>query len=261
MTMTASDPSGVREIAYRATGAQPIPSTTRAGTTASVTIAAEGRTTLGYRATDTAGNVSPERTMIVGVDKSPPRVTITAPGDGAVYQQGEALDAAFACEDPPAGAGMTVCRGDAIAGQRVETETPGARTFAVTATDAAGHTTTRTVAFTVTRPSPLQPTATPLPTQLAPPDRDRDSVLDDRDNCPADPNRDQADRDGDALGDACDVMLEPGDLPVVVGQVARVRQVSGDVFVKLPKRSGAAARAARRRHACISTRRSPGSCP
>jgi len=36
------------------------------------------------------------------------------------------------------------------------------------------------------------------------PDRDRDGALDQDDNCPDSSNRDQADRDGDEAGDACD---------------------------------------------------------
>ena len=36
-------------------------------------------------------------------------------------------------------------------------------------------------------------------------DVDDDGVPDDRDNCPGNPNTDQADRDGDAVGDACDL--------------------------------------------------------
>ena len=37
-----------------------------------------------------------------------------------------------------------------------------------------------------------------------PPDGDADSVPDRHDNCPEDPNADQADHDGDGQGDACD---------------------------------------------------------
>ncbi|MDA0180666.1 S8 family serine peptidase [Solirubrobacter phytolaccae] len=36
------------------------------------------------------------------------------------------------------------------------------------------------------------------------PDRDQDGIIDPKDNCPADGNPDQADQDGDGLGDACD---------------------------------------------------------
>jgi hypothetical protein len=43
------------------------------------------------------------------------------------------------------------------------------------------------------------------------PDSDGDGIPDDTDNCPGDPNPDQADNDGDGLGDACD----PSEPPLV----------------------------------------------
>ena len=47
-------------------------------------------------------------------------------------------------------------------------------------------------------PCPPPPSPTPLP------DADGDGVPDDSDNCPSEPNPDQADTDGDGVGDACD---------------------------------------------------------
>ena len=40
-------------------------------------------------------------------------------------------------------------------------------------------------------------------------DRDEDTVLDGLDNCPQDPNTNQANEDGDLLGDACDEDFDP----------------------------------------------------
>lgn len=43
-----------------------------------------------------------------------------------------------------------------------------------------------------------------FPYTLGPPDADSDGVADSADNCPSTPNADQANADGDSLGDACD---------------------------------------------------------
>jgi hypothetical protein len=64
-------------------------------------------------------------------------------------------------------------------------------------------------------------------------DRDHDGVLDASDNCPDNANPDQADADHDGVGDACEV-LPSGNAPVAAGVDAKVKVLSGQVFVKLP---------------------------
>lgn len=53
--------------------------------------------------------------------------------------------------------------------------------------------------FTFKEPPPPPPPQPPPP----PPDRDKDGVPDFKDNCPNTPNPDQADIDGNGIGDAC----------------------------------------------------------
>ncbi|MGI9022739.1 MAG: hypothetical protein ACR2HV_05830 [Acidimicrobiales bacterium] len=63
---------GVRDITYRATGAQAITPTTANGSATSFTITAEGTTTISYHATDSEGNAEGDRTLVVKIDKTPP---------------------------------------------------------------------------------------------------------------------------------------------------------------------------------------------
>lgn len=78
VTLTATDEgSGVQDITYSATGAQPIAATTVDADTTQLMIGAEGVTTVRYTATDNLLNTSALQTRIVRIDKSLP--TATAP--------------------------------------------------------------------------------------------------------------------------------------------------------------------------------------
>jgi hypothetical protein len=78
VTLTAVGVPGgpaVRSITYTTTGAQPLPSTTVTGASASVQVTAEGVTTLSYFATDQAGNREGPQILAVRIDKTAPAVS------------------------------------------------------------------------------------------------------------------------------------------------------------------------------------------
>jgi hypothetical protein len=81
VTLAATDEasgSGVKEITYSATGAQPIPSTTGVGASTSITVTAEGQTTITFAAKDNAGNVEVAKTVTVKLDKTAPTTTASS---------------------------------------------------------------------------------------------------------------------------------------------------------------------------------------
>jgi hypothetical protein len=83
LSSTDNEPggTGVKQIQYALTGAQTLDTQTVVGITASVTISAEGLTTLTYFGTDKAGNVEQAKTLTVQIDKTPPVISgMPAPG-------------------------------------------------------------------------------------------------------------------------------------------------------------------------------------
>lgn len=138
--------SGVRQLTYSAAGAQVIPETTVAGTSTSLTVTAEGVTTINFRATDNAGNVEATKSITVMVDKTAPAVSVTSPS-AVNYMLNQAVTAAYTCAD--GGSGAASCVGAAPAGGAVDTSTAGAHTFTVTAADVAGNAATASVVYNV----------------------------------------------------------------------------------------------------------------
>jgi virginiamycin B lyase len=69
--------SGVRQVTFSLSGAQNSGQQTVIGSSALVSITAEGATTLTYFATDNAGNNEPPRTVIVKIDRIRPVATAT----------------------------------------------------------------------------------------------------------------------------------------------------------------------------------------
>ena len=86
-------------------------------------------------------------TVFVPIDGTAPDVQITSPESGASYELNQVVFADFDC--PDVGSGAVNCIGTVADGARIDTTTPGTRTFSVTSRDAAGNTTARDVTYTV----------------------------------------------------------------------------------------------------------------
>jgi hypothetical protein len=89
------------------------------------------------------------------VDATPPRVEIRTPAPGAVYGQGQQVEADYSCDE-------RMCVGPVPDGGLVPTATPGVQSFSVTATDRAGNVVTVQRDYTVGGPGPIPLTPAPL---------------------------------------------------------------------------------------------------
>jgi Tol biopolymer transport system component len=90
-------------------------------------------------AVDQAGNRATATSTYQVVDRTPPTISITTPGDHAVYTLGQSVPADYACADQPGGSGLASCAGPVAAGAAIDTSSLGDKTFEVTATDRAGN--------------------------------------------------------------------------------------------------------------------------
>ncbi len=95
------------------------------------------------------------------LDNAVPSVSISTPGDGATFQQGQDVKAAFSCEDDRFGTGINRCTGTVPAGASIDTGSPGTKTFSVEAVDNAGNTATASRSYTVVAPPPPPPPPPP----------------------------------------------------------------------------------------------------
>ena len=88
---------------------------------------------------------------------APPTASITTPAEGAVYTEGQTVDASYTCTEGTGGPGLKPgsegCSGTVAKGGAVETSTPGEHHFTVTATSKDGLSTAQTVTYTVAAPS------------------------------------------------------------------------------------------------------------
>ena len=111
VTLTAQDEaggSGVKQIVFDATGAGALAETTVAGSTAMVTISAEGFTTLRFSAEDNAGNKEARHGLLLRIDRTPPLVAAAAaPAPNAAGWNNTNVIVSFTCSD--ALSGVAVC--------------------------------------------------------------------------------------------------------------------------------------------------------
>jgi hypothetical protein len=173
---------GVQEISWTVAGPSRRPRTVTAGDTVEVPVAAEGVTTVRFRAKDKANNQEPERTATVRIDRAAPTVSIVSPAPGTSVLTGTGLRADYACADARSGVGE--CTGSASDGAALATGTPGAFELRVTATDRAGNTATAARSWTVRAPEPTPsptptatPTPAPTPTATPAPPKEEQAVL------------------------------------------------------------------------------------
>jgi hypothetical protein len=105
VTLTATDDdSGVAEIDFSASGAQTVASTIVNGGSASLTVSAEGLTTVSFHAVDNAGNVEGARTGAVRIDLTPPAISATRPpAPNSAGWNNMPVSVSFACSDALSG--------------------------------------------------------------------------------------------------------------------------------------------------------------
>jgi hypothetical protein len=140
VTLSATDNpggSGVKEIGFSLSGAQGGTGVVSGGT-ASVTISAEGLTTLTYFARDNAGNQETAKTLTVRIDKTPPTVAFgaAAPTPNAAGWNNTNVSISFTASDSLSGVAAT---GPGVS-PLVLTAEGTAVTGTVTVTDLAGNT-------------------------------------------------------------------------------------------------------------------------
>lgn len=103
----------------------------------------------------------------VRIDKSPPTITVSSPVDGASIAQNARVVVAYSCTDSVSH--VALCQspaGDIQTCSALDTRTPGTKSFRITAQDAAGNQTSKTVNYTVV-PSAAAPVTGPIPVKWA----------------------------------------------------------------------------------------------
>ena len=74
---------------------------------------------------------------------------ITSPRDGGEYERGARVYVRYHCRSGAVSERIVACRGTERSGRALDTRSPGAKSFTVTATDTSGATIAKTVHYTV----------------------------------------------------------------------------------------------------------------
>jgi IPT/TIG domain len=171
IALTATDDtSGVRDISFSSTGAQTNPATVVPGASRSVTVTAQGKTTISYFASDLANNIESANTRQVWIDSIAPSLTTTAtiPSGGGTtpYIPGtntsQDVTVTFDCTDGNSGfATLTYTSGSTTTSSGTNplsvtvTSSGSDQSVTGTCTDAAGNKTTSTFdRINITKTSP-----------------------------------------------------------------------------------------------------------
>ena len=102
--------------------------------------------------TATSGGGTTTQSVTIKRDTAAPTVNLLTPANDAIFEQNTVVNADYNCTD--ATAGVASCTGPVTSGAPIDTATPGAKSFAVTAIDAAGNTATATHTYTVSEVAP-----------------------------------------------------------------------------------------------------------
>ncbi|MDQ3897609.1 MAG: PKD domain-containing protein [Actinomycetota bacterium] len=144
VVLTATGNPTPTEIRYSATGADARGEVVVQGTTATVVVDGQGETVVRYHAVNSSGYEA-DKTVTVKVDTVAPALTVRAPIVGGRYTTGSTVTVLVDCTD--ATSGVASCTPN---GTPMDTTGTGDRTLRAVATDAAGNTTPKDVAYTVT---------------------------------------------------------------------------------------------------------------
>ena len=139
--------TGVAYVTYDMRGAQTSTGNTPDRDGGTVSVSAEGVTTVYFVAWDGNGNQGTGAAE-VRIDRTAPTITPVPGLDYAEVAQHQEVRASYSCADG-AGSGVASCAGPVAAGGLVDTSTLGQHTFTVTARDKVGNTSTHTVRYTV----------------------------------------------------------------------------------------------------------------